>query len=140
MAAAHPIGYWLKLVDRLIDERFDETLEEHGVTRRQWQLLGELTRSEATLEQLNTALTPFLKADADESLATQLDELVESGWVSASGDVYATTEHGKTAFTRLSTVVQGIRDALTDGLDEQEYATTLGVLERMARNLGWDGR
>ncbi|MCU1534906.1 MAG: transcriptional regulator, partial [Glaciihabitans sp.] len=37
MADQRPIGFWLKLVDRMIDEQFAATIEEHGVTRRQWQ-------------------------------------------------------------------------------------------------------
>jgi DNA-binding MarR family transcriptional regulator len=139
MAATRPIGYWLKLVDRLIDERFDETLEEHGVTRRQWQLLGALSREDATLEQLNTEIAPFLDADTEESSASHLAELMESGWVTVTGDTYSISEKGRVAYDRLSTVVQGIRDAVADGFDEDEYATTLNSLERMARNLGWDG-
>ena len=138
MAATRPIGYWLKLVDRLIDERFDETLEEHGVTRRQWQLLGALSRQDATLEQLNTEIAPFLDADTEESSASHLAELMESGWVTLDGDTYAISEQGRVAYDRLSTVVQGIRDAVADGFDEDEYATTLNALERMARNLGWE--
>ncbi len=55
-----PIGFWLKLVDRLIDEQFAATLEEHGVTRRQWQLLNVLSREPATVEQLDAAVAPFL--------------------------------------------------------------------------------
>jgi hypothetical protein len=35
--------------------------------------------------------------------------------------------------------VQGIRDAVSDGFDDEEYAATLSALERMARNLGWEG-
>lgn len=139
MAATRPIGYWLKLVDRLIDERFDETLEEHGVTRRQWQLLGALSREDATLEQLNAEIAPFLDADTEESSASHLAELMESGWVTVAGDTYAISEQGRVAYDRLSAVVQGIRDAVADGFDEDEYATTLNALERMARNLGWEG-
>ena len=139
MAATRPIGYWLKLVDRLIDERFDETLEEHGVPRRQWQLLGALSRQDATLEQLNTEIAPFLDADTEESSASHLAELMESGWVTLDGDTYAISEQGRVAYDRLSTVVQSIRDAVADGFDEDEYATTLNALERMARNLGWEG-
>jgi DNA-binding MarR family transcriptional regulator len=139
MVATRPIGYWLKLVDRLIDERFDETLDEHGVTRRQWQLLGALSREDATLEQLNTEIAPFLDADTEESSASHLAELMESGWVAVAGDTYAITEQGRVAYDRLSAVVQGIRDAVADGFDEDEYATTLNALERMARNLGWEG-
>ena len=35
-----PIGFWLKLVDRLLDERLDETLGD--LTRRHWQVLNVL--------------------------------------------------------------------------------------------------
>ncbi|GAB3040988.1 hypothetical protein GCM10027052_23020 [Parafrigoribacterium mesophilum] len=139
MAASRPIGYWLKLVDQLIDDRFDETLEEHGVTRRQWQLLGALSREDATLEQLNGEIAPFLDADSEDSSAAHLAELVESGWITVAGDTYSITEQGRVAYDRLSTVVQGIRDAVSNGFDDEEYAATLNALERMARNLGWEG-
>jgi DNA-binding MarR family transcriptional regulator len=139
MAAARPIGYWLKLVDQLIDDRFDETLEEHGVTRRQWQLLGALSREDATLEQLNSEIAPFLDGDSDDSSASHLAELVESGWIALAGDTYSISEQGRVAYDRLSVVVQGIRDAVSEGFDDEEYAATLNALERMARNLGWEG-
>ena len=139
MAASRPIGYWLKLVDKLIDDRFDDTLEEHGVTRRQWQLLGALSREDATLEQLNSEIAPFLDADSGDSSASHLAELVESGWITLSGDTYSISEQGRVAYDRLSAVVQGISDAVSEGFDEEEYAATLSALERMARNLGWEG-
>jgi hypothetical protein len=72
MAPPRPIGFWLKLVDRLIDESFDSLLEEHGVTRRQWQLLNVLQRGPATLEQLDSAVAPFLREEAGESSAEHL--------------------------------------------------------------------
>ena len=37
-----PIGYWLKKLDRLIDNHFDLQLSNAGLTRRQWQLLNLL--------------------------------------------------------------------------------------------------
>jgi hypothetical protein len=37
-----PIGYWLKKLDRLIDDHFDLQLSNAGLTRRQWQLLNLL--------------------------------------------------------------------------------------------------
>ncbi|MBC7518186.1 MAG: MarR family transcriptional regulator [Microbacteriaceae bacterium] len=55
-----PIGFWLKLVDQLIDERFDTTLDEHGVTRRQWQMLNLLRRGPANRAELDAAVAPFL--------------------------------------------------------------------------------
>lgn len=139
MTPPRPIGYWLKLVDHLIDERFEETLEEHGVTRRQWQLLNVLAHEDATLEQLNADIAPFLAQDDTESSASHLSELVESSWVVETAGSYSMTELGRSTFSRLAEVVQRNRDAAADGIDPDDYASTLEVLERMARNLGWSG-
>jgi hypothetical protein len=134
MTALRPIGFWLKLVDRLIDQAFDALLEEHGVTRRQWQLLNVLQRGPATLEELDAAVAPFLEDEAGESSAEHLEELVGSGWVDPG---YSMTEAGTTAMEGLAHAVGELRDGMTEGISEDEYAATLGVLERMARNLGW---
>ena len=52
MAANRPIGFWLRLVDGLINEQFDATVEEHGVTRRQWQIMNVLAEAPATARRL----------------------------------------------------------------------------------------
>lgn len=134
-----PIGFWLKLVDRLIDEQFAATLEEHGVTRRQWQLLNVLSREPATVEQLDAAVAPFLSEGSGESSAEHLSELIESAWVDATPTGYELTERGRAAFDRLAEVVDELRGRLSDGLTKEQYAETVAALERMARNLGWTG-
>ncbi len=137
MATAMPLGYWLKLVDQLIDKQFAATLDEHGVTRRQWQLLNVLAQAPSSLEQLDAAVAPFLNPDGDETSEEHLAELVESAWVVRSEAQYALTEQGQSAFTRLAEVVAGNRDQLTAGVSEDQYELTVAVLEHMARNLGW---
>lgn len=42
MAEKRPIGYWLKELDRLINERFDEDLAAGELSRRHWQMLHSL--------------------------------------------------------------------------------------------------
>ena len=135
MTDQRPIGYWLKLVDRLIDERFDGTLDEHGVTRRQWQVLNVLGRGPATRDELQDALAPFPGAEG--GAAGEIDELVESEWVAASPSGFALTPRGDLAFERISEVVAGIRADLSEGLSDEDYDATLRSLERMSRNLGW---
>ncbi len=147
MDASRPIGFWLKLVDQLIDERFASTLEEHGVTRRQWQLLNVLSRGPATVEQLDAAVAPFLSASTStgtepgepESSAEHLGELIESAWVDATATGYELTERGRTAFDALAETVGELRAELSDGLTPEQYQQTVDALERMARNLGWAG-
>jgi DNA-binding MarR family transcriptional regulator len=136
---SRPIGFWLKLVDRLIDEQFAATLEEHGVTRRQWQLLNVLSREPATVQQLDAAVAPFLSADEGESSAEHLSELIESAWVDATPTGYELTDRGRAAFDRLAAVVDELRGRLSEGLTREQYDETVAALERMARNLGWSG-
>ncbi|CAN5407952.1 hypothetical protein BH10ACT4_BH10ACT4_10540 [soil metagenome] len=137
MIDQRPIGFWLKLVDRLIDERFADTLEEHGVTRRQWQLLNVLSRGPASGAQLDAALAPFLSATEGETVAEHLAELVDSGWVALSPSGYSLADPGRTALAALASTVDKTRALTADGISEQRYAEALETLERMARNLGW---
>lgn len=137
MADQRPIGFWLKLVDGLIDEQFATTLEEHGVTRRQWQLLNVLARGESTVEQLDAAVAPFLAADSEDTSLDHLSELIESAWVDATPAGYELTERGRGALGRLTTVVSDQRTVMTTDLTEADYLATIATLERMARNLGW---
>ncbi|MFZ2964862.1 MAG: MarR family transcriptional regulator [Rhodoglobus sp.] len=139
MDTPRPIGYWLGLVDRLIHEQFASTLEEHGITRRQWQLLNVLSREPSTVEQLDAAVAPFLSADEQESSAEHLTELIESGWVDATPTGYDVTERGRAAFERLTEVVATQRTVVADGITAEQYEQTVAVLERMARNLGYEG-
>ncbi len=137
MADQRPIGFWLKLVDGLIEEQFATTLDEHGVTRRQWQLLNVLARGESSVEQLDAAIAPFLATDSDDSSLDHLSELIESSWVDATPSGYELTERGRSALARLTAVVSDQRTRMTTDLTEADYVTTIATLERMASNLGW---
>lgn len=140
MAEQRPIGYWVKLVDQLIDRQFERTIDDHGVTRRQWQLLNVLARGVSTVEQLDEAIAPFLAGGEEpESAVEHLSELIDSAWVDATADGYELTDRGRTAFGTLAEVVSHQRVQVAQGVSEQEYAKTVDVLERMARNLGFTG-
>jgi hypothetical protein len=136
MADQRPIGYWLRLVDGLIDEQFARTLDEHGVTRMQWQLLNVLARGQASVEMLDAAVAPFLVAGGETTL-DHLTELIESAWVDATPTGYELTERGHGALDRLTNVVAEQRTLMSAGVTEGDYLTTVSTLERMATNLGW---
>ncbi len=136
MADQRPIGYWLRLVDGLIDEQFARTLDEHGVTRMQWQLLNVLARGQASVEMLDAAVAPFLVAGG-ETTVDHLTELIESAWVDATPTGYELTERGHGALDRLTNVVAEQRTVMSAGVAEGEYLTTVKTLEQMALNLGW---
>lgn len=134
--AERPLAYWLALVDRLVEESFAGALEEHGVTRTQYRVLGVLADGPTTAADLEAAMSD-LPPDADGiSAADELAELVESGWV-VGGETYTITDRGTAAHARLDEMVDALRATLTAGLSDDEQAATAAALEQMARNLGW---
>jgi hypothetical protein len=121
-----PIGWWLKEVDRRLEESFERALGSQGVTRRQWQVLNAAGRPGTPIAQ---ALAPFLRTDQE--LAAVTEPLRHRGWL--DGD--ALTEDGERVVEQLSTIVRALRQRATRGISQDEYLTTVGVLQRMAGNL-----
>jgi DNA-binding MarR family transcriptional regulator len=134
--AEKPLAFWLALVDRLVEELFSAALEEHGVTRTQWRVLGVLATDPASAADLEGSLAD-LPAEPGSSPTDELAELVESGWVLSDGQ-YTITERGAAAYDRLADRVDELRTTLITGISEEEQAATAIALERMARNLGWN--
>jgi DNA-binding MarR family transcriptional regulator len=136
-ADRRPIGFWLKLVDRLIDEGFDAVLGDAGLTRRHWQVLNLLQTQPATLQRIDTQLAPFLRG-AEATTRPVLDDLQARGWVTWTDGQQATlTELGAAAHADLLGTVSQRRARLSAGISPQEYTATIEVLRRMAVNLGW---
>jgi len=136
--AEKPLPFWLALVDRLVEERFSAALDEHGVTRTQWHLLSTLATGPASGAELDRDLAGMVTTPEGETGAEELSELVESGWVTV-GAAYEITERGNAAYDRLADVVDELRETLTEGLTDEEQANVVVALDRMARNLGWNG-
>ncbi len=139
MARPRSLAFWLALVDRLVEERFSTALEEHGVTRLQWRILSVLAAGDANAEELDSELAQLPPTDSEETPAEELDELMDSGWVVAGDDRFTLTERGRSAHDGLAEVVTELRATLIQGVSVAEQDQTATTLERMARNLGWDG-
>jgi len=123
-----PIGWWLKQVDRLLEESFAGALAAEGVDRRQWQLLNAVAADGSA-----DVLTPFLPEQADRDRA--ISALVGRGWVERRGDELALTAAGSSLRARLTVLVAAQRRRTTDGISDAEYVATVDVLKRMAGNL-----
>ena len=54
-----PIGYWLKHLDRLIEQASERALAEEHLTRRHWQIMNVLRKSPLGPAALADALRPF---------------------------------------------------------------------------------
>jgi hypothetical protein len=118
-----PFGYWLKAADRLMAAEFAAAFDGEHATRRDWRILNIVDGTVTADRPLN---------------AHKLHRLVERGWVAPEGDGWTLTEDGRAAKERLGTLVDGIRAKVSSAVSEEEMATTLASLEKIARAFGWD--
>jgi hypothetical protein len=127
-----PIGYWLKTLDRLIDENFDRALAAEGVQRRHWQILNIVKTSPATNAEIAAALGPFWTEGAitlDEVLA----DMTRRGWITGP-EPRQLTEGGEAALGAIRQRTN-LRETIMAGLTAEQYTQAVAVLERMAANL-----
>lgn len=130
-----PIGYWLKEIDRLIEQNFGELLAAEGLTRRHWQVLNTVAARPMGRAEIDSALAPFL-SDDQPSTAPIVEDLLFRGWLEGLGDgSFAVTADGRAEHTSLQDKVTANRLRLTEGVTAEEYAAVVDLLERMATNL-----
>jgi DNA-binding MarR family transcriptional regulator len=129
-----PIGYWLKKLDRLIDQQFESQLSTARLSRRQWQLLNLLDNNPRSVPELQAELQPFIQ-DTAEDLSDALAGLVTRGWAESNDNIVNLTETGQAQFEIVKATVTGLRQALMTGISPEEYRATITVLTRMAANL-----
>lgn len=133
MVERRPIGYWLKELDRLLEEDFGRLLAAEGIGRRHWQVLNTVAAGPVSLAEVEAALAPF-RSGAGPSVV--VGELRARGWVRQDGaGAVELTAEGVAAHAELGERVRANRLRVTEGISAQEYRTTVDVLERMAANL-----
>lgn len=128
MDGTQPIGYWLKHLDRLLEQCFDHALAGAGLARRHWQVLHAL-RSGDGLD----VLAPFWADPAGPSAETVLADLAGRGWL--TGPPYALTPAGEAGHDAVQTRVRALRRAVVDGMTEADYVAVVSGLQRMANNV-----
>jgi hypothetical protein len=120
------IGYWVSLVARLLDERFEDTVPQAGLGRRHWHVLTLLAGGAAQSDTPDGVLHGF---------ETEVQDLVSRGWVQGAPDGWLITSEGQTAYHRLLDDVTAARERVTEGLDPADLETATRVLQHLARNL-----
>ena len=128
-----PIGFWLKLVDGLIDKRLEVSLG--GLSRRHWQVLNVVRHGRASQAEIDARVRPFIGSEG--TTAQEVVDLQQRGWMTGGTATLELTVLGTNEFERLLELVSADRTTLMIGIAPEEYASTASVLERMARNLGW---
>jgi DNA-binding MarR family transcriptional regulator len=133
-STGYPIGYWLKRLDRAIDDALEPTLAAEHLTRRHWQTLNFLHQGPNDATALAEALRPFWAQDAI-TLAEVLRDLEQRALVANQRGQYALTPMGTGTRARIAEQVDVTRRRLVDGVTREEYLAAVDVLQRMTANL-----
>jgi hypothetical protein len=142
MEQRRPLGYWLKLLDQLIEDNLNRVLEADGLHRRHWQAMNLLApgpdfdragrRGPATKEAIAQRLRPFWSGssvDVDEAV----EELKRRGWITEQ-EPHALTPAGKTAHAALAQKIQRAGRQIRAGVTAERYAGAIEVLRQMTLN------
>ncbi|HET8927672.1 MAG TPA: hypothetical protein VFN24_07555, partial [Microbacterium sp.] len=124
-----PLGYWLRVVDRLITREFAAALEAEDVSRRDWMLLNLLS---------GDVEAPAFAAARLERRDKHLRRLKERGWVARGDDGWELTDEGRAAKERLAEIVQSVREKVSGAVSPEDWERLGASLEAIARELGWD--
>ena len=115
-----PIGYWLRELDRRVEDAFRRTLDGRQLRRRHWQVLNGLGPQD-----------PFW-GPGEPPYEEVVAELAVRGWVTPDGTL---TADGETARAAIAADVVEVRRRAAAGVPDEDYLTTVRTLARMADNL-----
>lgn len=125
-----PIGFWVKRLDRLIDDRSEALLTEAGATRRDWQVLNLLAETSRTLADIEAALAPF----PDVAAATR--KLLHHGHATEDEtETIHLTDTGRALRVDLGGRIATLRELAVRGIEDHDYQHTIDTLTHMCRNL-----
>jgi hypothetical protein len=121
-----PIGYWFAHLHQALESSLEQALAAESLTRRHWQVLNTIDGGARGQEAVDTAMALFGEQRA------VVGDLRSRGWLDDEGGL---TSEGREAHARVKAKVARFRARVTDGISDDDYRTTIGVLERMAKNL-----
>jgi hypothetical protein len=122
-----PLGYWLRVIDRRLDDAMRELFAADDLTLRGWRLLN-LVAGTVSDPRLNEKLA---------ARPERVRPLVDRGWIDGEPGAWRLTEAGEAARASLHERVSSLRARVAGAVGPEDFATTLASLEAIARELGW---
>lgn len=133
MTAPRPLGYWVKTLDRLLDEQFEQAADSTGLSPGEWRVLNRLAVGAEQSTTAEESLAPLV--DRDTTAADTLASLEKAGLVEQRAHEHRLTNDG---YARVDQVESAASDRIGERLgDLEEYDALLARLEGLAKALGW---
>ncbi|MEU3446365.1 MarR family winged helix-turn-helix transcriptional regulator [Streptomyces thermolilacinus] len=136
-----PIGYWTWAANKTLMAHVRGRLAAVGVTQPQWWVLHQALHSEDGVTREEAVRAHEAKMDVGAGMALDIDLLVERKMLVEGGDGrLRITDEGRDLHRRAAGTQRANRVRVHEGVSDEEYLTTLKVLQRMMRNAGGDLR
>ncbi|MEV2226132.1 hypothetical protein AB0E01_40660 [Nocardia vinacea] len=133
MAEKRMIGYLLKELDRLINERFEEDLAAGELSRRHWQMVHSLADGARPAAEVRDGLAPFWEHDGE--WEAELTGLVNRGLMVDNAGTLELTDAGRSVHDQAFLRIGKRRRAMVEGIADERYAETIRTLEQMVANM-----
>ncbi|MEU6812926.1 MarR family winged helix-turn-helix transcriptional regulator [Streptomyces sp. NPDC046831] len=133
-----PIGYWSWAASHAVVSRIRAALAGIGTTQPQWWVLAQVASADGlrTREEVSRLLAPYLGTGAD-IMQSEIDTTVARGWITedAEGRLHLTAE-GSAFHAEAAALQDELWAERHAGISDEEYLTTLKVLQRFIHNTG----
>ncbi|WP_030243097.1 MarR family winged helix-turn-helix transcriptional regulator [Streptomyces sp. NRRL S-455] len=133
-----PIGYWSWAAYKAVVTRTRAALAEIGITQPQWWVLAQVARAETvkTRDEVSRLLRGYLDVGS-EGIGQEIDRTIAQGWITEdSGGRLGATAEGRAFYDKAAALQEELWAERHAGVSDEEYLTTLKVLQRFIHNTG----
>ena len=133
-----PIGYWSWAAYKAVVDRTRAALADIGTTQPQWWVLSQVARADTvrTRDEVSRLLRNYLDV-GPEAMEAEIDATVVQGWITQDAEGrLGLTAGGRAFYDQAAALQDELRAERHAGISDEEYLTTLKVLQRFIHNTG----
>ncbi|RPA06142.1 hypothetical protein [Gordonia sp. OPL2] len=132
-----PIGFWTVRAGEAIGRRTRSRLADVGVAQPEWWVLHQLSLHPAGLDD-DTMIATVGPNAGDGTILEAIDSALGKRWIERRGGRLRWTEMGRAQFEVAAGVQRELEAERRQGISDDEYETTIRVLQRTIANVGGD--
>ncbi|GHB76774.1 hypothetical protein GCM10010377_78920 [Streptomyces viridiviolaceus] len=133
-----PIGYWSWAAYKAVVTRTRAALAEIGTTQPQWWVLAQTARADTpkTRDEISRLLRNYLDT-GPEAMESEIDTTITQGWITETPEGHlALTPEGRAFHEKAAALQEDLWTERHAGISDEEYLTTMKVLQRFIHNTG----
>ncbi|MBY4404402.1 winged helix-turn-helix transcriptional regulator [Rhodococcus fascians] len=132
-----PIGFWTVRAGEAVRARTRGALRDIGITQAEWWLLHQISLHPAGADRAKTIDT-IGHNDTPGAIVDAIDSATEKGLITESHARLKFTPEGERLFARAADIQRMLQDERMQGISQDDFATTIRVLQRTIENIGGD--